>query len=635
MTTRALLPVLAVLSLACAGIAPEPYGGRLVSLTDDDGTSLANLAYTGETSKAPFQGSATLDRYGDSLLVVFPEPTLVGTATLRACKGTGPADYTIYADGARMGNGRLQDEFFDNQGVELLEPVKEVRFAFEGPTVSSTLCVFQVDFQTNRFSMRVGPPKTVKGTATASSTLAPENAYHPTFAFDGRPDYAWLEGQPDNGVGSWIQLSTASAVTVHGVSILDGYQRSAAHYDGNSRASQVRLDVDGTAVETFDLADTMGFQDFTLDKPVTGFDFRFHVLAAHDSKGDPDLSISEIRLLDEEGPLDISVAAPRPKMATNHPVSKAAGTWYVDACTGHKRGLKIRGNSFMYVERATASADAPLTKVFDGAWGVGRKTDAPWSQITLHGRERVGADVPMFFDPTVRGGEVELAGARVGLVRAESVSDRQLNDVMADLDTTPSAGCALLKGHEALKTQGALYVRGPRIGGVWVPRPPNAEEAAEGWVHVTADTPSGRSGTINCDGTRWMNGVPRSFDLRKRAEGQSCVITWSDDTTAAFTLTGDSQVRCGDDGQCVVRPAESPVAGQITVHFAVTGSGNVTCGDGQKKDFSGPITLNFAEKKLPVSCLLKSDGDLWAGLIQKSGQVNCTGGGKSFSCSGP
>jgi len=84
-----------------------------------------------------------------------------------------------------------------------------------------------------------------------------------------------------------------------------------------------------------------------------------------------------------------------------------------------------------------------------------------------------------------------------------------------------------------------------------------------------------------------------------------------------------------------VKKAPAPSSGPVRVTFNVGARGSIGCGDGQRKDVDGSTSMTFDGGALPVSCMISAGGGMWAGLVNKSGTVNCRAGGGSLSCSGP
>jgi hypothetical protein len=109
------------------------------------------------------------------------------------------------------------------------------------------------------------------------------------------------------------------------------------------------------------------------------------------------------------------------------------------------------------------------------------------------------------------------------------------------------------------------------------------------------------------------------------------------------TTSGTKGTTSGTKGSATkppaaVRPtttAPPPASGPARVTFNLGSRGTVGCGDGQRKDADGSTTMTFEASNLPVSCMITVDGKMWAGLVTKSGTVNCRASGGDLSCSGP
>ena len=62
-------------------------------------------------------------------------------------------------------------------------------------------CLAEVTFVADK-PLVVRAPRTLAATAKASSVLAPADAYHPGYLFDGRLDFGWVEGVKGPGWAS-------------------------------------------------------------------------------------------------------------------------------------------------------------------------------------------------------------------------------------------------------------------------------------------------------------------------------------------------------------------------------------------------------------------------------------------------
>lgn len=89
-----------------------------------------------------------------------------------------------------------------------------------------------------------------------SSVLPPQsgNSYGPENLFRN-PQAAWCEGVPGQGEGERIIVETDPSILVHGVTINNGYQKSASSFSNNGRVRTIEIDAAGET-RRFTLADS-------------------------------------------------------------------------------------------------------------------------------------------------------------------------------------------------------------------------------------------------------------------------------------------------------------------------------------------------------------------------------------------
>lgn len=144
-------------------------------------------------------------------------------------------------------------------------------------------------------------PKTVKGEAVATSTLAPETAYSVLNLFDSRLDFAWsTEGKTTDGVGEQIRITFAEPQNLTGLMVWNGYQRSRTHYLANARPAKLKI-IANKGEEEFVIAvkDQMDGQRILFPKLLKGVRYLdLEITAVYPGGSYRDLLLSELRFLD-------------------------------------------------------------------------------------------------------------------------------------------------------------------------------------------------------------------------------------------------------------------------------------------------------------------------------------------------
>jgi len=143
-------------------------------------------------------------------------------------------------------------------------------------------------------------------TYEASSSLPRRGpvAYSPDMAGDGKASTAWCEGARGDGIGEWIELRLKAgpakdATSFSGATIADGYCKSETTWTENSRARQLRVDMNGKPRCLLDLADTRHPQRFRIASIASvrpGDRLRFTITAVYRGAKYRDTCITEIVL---------------------------------------------------------------------------------------------------------------------------------------------------------------------------------------------------------------------------------------------------------------------------------------------------------------------------------------------------
>lgn len=146
--------------------------------------------------------------------------------------------------------------------------------------------------------LKVRPLHLESGKATASSTLAPAEAYSADFLFDSRNEFGWAEGVDGNGEGQNIKFDFGRDVRIEKIKVWNGYQRSKSHYERNARAKGIQFGMAGGEFGNYELADDQEAQVVDLSKPLQGKSFELKINSVFPGKSYQDLVLSEMRFFD-------------------------------------------------------------------------------------------------------------------------------------------------------------------------------------------------------------------------------------------------------------------------------------------------------------------------------------------------
>lgn len=239
-------------------------------------------------------------------------------------------------------------------------------------------CLGEVNFVADKKPLEVRAPRGLQATAKASSVLAPADAYHPGYLFDGRLDFGWVEGVKGPGLGESMALTFTEPVTITALELWNGYQRSDDHFTKNARAKKLTLAVDGAEAIELAVSDTQGSQKLTLPKPVSTKSLTLTVKEAFPGTKYDDLVLSELRVWDAEGPRAIVTGDLNARaQAMKAEVGKGPLKAFVDktlrgVCRGEGYELeaKFRTNHSFVVYRSASGDTGETKEVLDGTWIV-------------------------------------------------------------------------------------------------------------------------------------------------------------------------------------------------------------------------------------------------------------------------
>lgn len=122
--------------------------------------------------------------------------------------------------------------------------------------------------------------------------------YHvPNNVTDGSYRTAWVENAPGDGIGEWIQLTFDQPYTINGIEISNGYKKSQAHYQKNSRLRKMRLHFSDGSYQDYNLQDTFaGAERIQLSTPVISGLLRIEILETYTGTQYNDTCITELDL---------------------------------------------------------------------------------------------------------------------------------------------------------------------------------------------------------------------------------------------------------------------------------------------------------------------------------------------------
>lgn len=258
----------------------------------------------------------------EGLMLYFPVKTYVKELVLR--QGVNDAlatvqEVTVYADGQRAGT------FDASQPIKIEKDVTALFIKIASADQSSTVDhssesgdeTLSSETFDNKFSISIsdlklfnndGPlkvhaPLAVAGTATASSTLKPVEAYAPSMLFDSRREFVWAEGAAGTGENEKLTFTFGADQRISAIKIWNGYQRSEKHFTSNARVRSFEFGLkNGTKVK-YTIEDNMEPQLVTLGEPLTGKEFELTIREAVPGSAYKDLVISEILFFDQATPL--------------------------------------------------------------------------------------------------------------------------------------------------------------------------------------------------------------------------------------------------------------------------------------------------------------------------------------------
>jgi hypothetical protein len=130
----------------------------------------------------------------------------------------------------------------------------------------------------------------------ASSTLAPAqgNSYGPRNLGDGDDQTAWVEGSNGQGIGEFIVLQFDSPRTIRGLTIRNGYDKSADIFAKNGRVKDIDLRFSSGETIAATLSDQPGPQYLALNQPIEAKWIELIIRSVYPGSKYADTAINEI-----------------------------------------------------------------------------------------------------------------------------------------------------------------------------------------------------------------------------------------------------------------------------------------------------------------------------------------------------
>ena len=363
---------------------PEPKGPELtvrLLLSTSPGALADQAADNDETTYWAPVGDAR----GEGLHLELLEPYDADAVRLLGCSGVEPFEVELYAGGQQVGVTTVDGD------VSLSLPAGEPLQRLYVRSLSPTACLAEIAPVVGGLPARLVVPRRVEARIQASSIKEPVALHHPAYLFDGRPDWAWVEGAKGHGDGQSLSLTFRQDQLISGLEVWNGRQRDQASFDAVGRVRKAEIEASGRRM-MLDLADTSGSQRHDFDPPLTTRHLSFTIAAVVPGAAKKEVAISELVFFDRTGPFTIR---PMKALTFDEKVkAKVVGTvleplvdrFHSSPCD-RQADLKLRSDH-SFVHMATHdSEEGSWVEVFEGRWLPGKD-----GKITVDGRRYLVAD---------------------------------------------------------------------------------------------------------------------------------------------------------------------------------------------------------------------------------------------------
>ncbi|MBN2682433.1 MAG: hypothetical protein JXR58_07980 [Bacteroidales bacterium] len=223
---------------------------------------------------------------------------------------------SVYCNGNEIGDYELGTAIkIDKEIISLFIKIKDVENQLETPMQvqepegeEGFVEVFDKDYAVgiseiqifdNDGQKQVKAPVMIKGNVSSTSVLEPEAAYHCSNLFDSKKDLVWVEGALGRGVDEQIFFTFSEEVSIDGIIVFNGYQRSDSHYKSNARVKSLEFFAKESPEEKeiSDISDMPEKQEITFSKPQVGKEFILSIKDIFSGEKYEDLAIAEIRFM--------------------------------------------------------------------------------------------------------------------------------------------------------------------------------------------------------------------------------------------------------------------------------------------------------------------------------------------------
>ncbi len=411
------------------------------------------------------------DSEGEGVLFRFEGEAPVTKVNVEGC-GPGRLTLTPFINGSEY-----SQVSFDKKTTVASISSKKVRSVFlRIDDAGTTACIGEVSFLGDKDKpLEVRAPRGLNATAKASSVLAPADAYHPGYLFDGRLDFGWVEGVKGPGIGESMALTFTAPITITAIELWNGYQRSDDHFKKNARAKKITVTVDGTEPIELAVKDAQGPQKLTLPKPATTRSLTLTIKEAYPGTKYDDLVLSELRVWDAEGPRaivtnDLLERAKAMKTEIDGgPLKGFVDKTLRSVCqvSGYELEAKFRTNHSFVVYRSADEETGAVKEVLDGTWIL-----KDGKTVELFGRSHRNE---MSFDPYADADGKETTSIIGGALKVTRVGDLKKADydaLVTKFTTGPlkwSFDCDKVKKFDALAAAGAYVVEGRAVTAILTP----------------------------------------------------------------------------------------------------------------------------------------------------------------------
>ena len=400
------------------------------------------------------------DPEGEGLLLRFAEPLYFTTFEVGACATGTPWTATVFVNGSRIQDQRLEPM----QTVQV--PVgNDARSVFVRMSDAEPgACMASVRFLDSKGQdLGVLPPRHVAAEVSASSTLDPADAYHTHYLVDSRTDFGWVEGAKGAGVGETLSITLGEELTLEGVRLWNGYQRSDDHFAKNARLKRITLSFDEGEV-SLEVPDAMGPSDLAFD-PVTTTTLGLRIDEVVPGSRYEDLVISELALLDAEGAVSMRTFDDRATALRAAQSGKALGALMdqqlESACQDERISqLKLRSNhSFVLYDESMDTST-----VFDGAWvPIGK--EGAWTTVKLYGRRHRIVSTWQPYGADTTDASTRIGGGKLMLARAADLDEEGW--IVESADMAWGLTCEDQLSHAEATGRGIVLVKGADIDNVF------------------------------------------------------------------------------------------------------------------------------------------------------------------------